>query len=162
MKKRHERTHRSARSAFAGAVAAALLILGGICSLTATSGAERSASAAGGDAAALVELYHSISLTAEQEETKNRALLGMPAPCCSRFPMATCCCACNLAKAVWGLAKHLIAEKGYGPERVRAGVESWLAGVNPDGFAGDACFEGRCNLPFHRDGCGGMREETLS
>jgi len=101
-------------------------------------------------------------LTPDQQAIKNAALGEIPAPCCREFPMATCCCPCNLAKTTWGLASHLVAERGYGAPSVREEVERWLAEINPNGAAGDACAKGRCERPFHEDGCGGMKEGRLS
>lgn len=102
--------------------------------------------------------YHSISLTAEQQQTKTEALEAIPAPCCDQSSIATCCCPCNLAKATWGLAHFLIARSGYDAARTRAVAERWLRFTNESGYAGDACYQGRCSLPFHDDGCGGMDE----
>lgn len=101
-------------------------------------------------------------LTSEQLAIRNEALGAIPAPCCDEYSIATCCCPCNLAKSVWGLASHLIVERGYGVTSVRREVEQWLAAINPGGAAGDACERGRCERPFHEDGCGGMDERRLS
>lgn len=109
-----------------------------------------------------IRWYHTIALTPEQEAIKQAALEAIPAPCCSSFSMATCCCPCNLAKAAWGLAAHDVAVRGYDAAAVRHDVERWLASINPRGAAGDACQRGRCTLPFHRDGCGGMKEGHIS
>ena len=103
----------------------------------------------------------SITLTAEQREVMRQALAGLPAPCCSDRTAATCCCPCNMAKAWWGLAKYLIAERGYGPDPVRETVAEWIQFINPDGFTGDACYTGGCNRPFHENGCGGMEESRV-
>jgi hypothetical protein len=162
MKKRSKRTPRFTGVLLGAVIAALSLEIAGQRFLGEAPRQEGTPSGVREQAARFIAYDRSIHLTAEQEETNNRALLGIPAPCCSQFPMATCCCACNLAKAVWGLAKHLIVEKGYGAEQVRGEVESWIAAVNPGGFAGDACFKSRCNGPFHEDGCGGMREDALS
>ena len=66
-----------------------------------------------------------------------------------------------MARATWGLAKHLLVEKGYDADGVRTAVTDWFADVNPDGFTGDACFTGGCGRAFARNGCGGMREDHL-
>lgn len=109
-----------------------------------------------------IRWFHTIALTPEQEAIKQEALEAMPAPCCSSFSMATCCCPCNLAKAAWGLAAHDVANRGYDAAAVRHDVERWLASIKPRGSAGDACQRGRCELPFQRDGCGGMHEGHVS
>ncbi len=106
--------------------------------------------------------YHSISLTPEQQRVMREALESIPAPCCDKSSIATCCCPCNLAKATWGLAHLLIAERGYNTGQTREAAERWLHFTNESGYAGDACYRGRCSLPFHEDGCGGMDEEKIS
>ena len=123
-----------------------------------------------------IDYYEAAALTAEQESTKEDALLPLKAPCCDDNSMATCCCPCNLAKSVWGLSSYLIVEENYGVEQVRESALEWLRfihsdyyvgqelgnrGVNPDKYGlphGDACYTGRCELTFADDGCGGMGE----
>jgi hypothetical protein len=106
--------------------------------------------------------YHrSIHLTPEQEATKREALEAIPAPCCSTFSAATCCCECNLTKTIWGLSNFLIVEKGFGVEQVRDAVNAWTQAINPSGFPGDSCFTGGCGRPFEEGGCGGMHESRL-
>jgi hypothetical protein len=105
--------------------------------------------------------YRSIELTYEQEQIKVQALAALPAPCCSEYTMATCCCPCNMAKSVWGLSAWLITEKGYGVEQVRQAAVDWIEFINPHGFTGTACSKGRCPRPFTHDGCGGMKESDL-
>jgi hypothetical protein len=105
--------------------------------------------------------YQSIQLTPEQEAVKKEALSAIPAPCCSDNSMYTCCCPCNMAKVVWGLSNHLIADKGYDATQVRKTVQEWLAFINPEGFSGDVCYTGRCNLPWAKGGCGGMGAEIV-
>ena len=109
----------------------------------------------------LLAYNDTIRLTAEQEAVRREALEALPAPCCARFTAATCCCECNMARATWGLAKHLIADQGYGAERVRKEVAAWHAEINPDGFSGEACFNGGCGRAFADDGCGGMDRRKL-
>jgi len=109
----------------------------------------------------LLAYNDSIRLTAEQEAVRREALEALPAPCCARFTAATCCCECNMARATWGLAKHLIADLGYDAERVRKEVAAWHAEINPDGFTGEACFNGGCGRAFADDGCGGMDRHKL-
>lgn len=100
--------------------------------------------------------YNSIALTPEQEKIKNEALSTIPAPCCSDYYISTCCCSCNLAKSVWGLSNFLIAERNYSTKEVKRAILEWINFTNKDGYAGNACYRGRCNLPFREDGCGGM------
>jgi hypothetical protein len=102
-----------------------------------------------------------IDLTPEQEQVRLAALTPLPAPCCKNFSAATCCCRCNMAKATWGLAKHLIVHEGASAERVRSTVAAWHQAINPDGFTGDACFTGGCSRAFAKNGCGGMEEGKL-
>jgi hypothetical protein len=104
----------------------------------------------------------SISLTPAQQKVREKALRSMAAPCCKAFPLATCCCPCNLAKSAWGLANYMIARKGATEARVQSTVEDWLAFVNPDGFSGDACdTAGGCARRIAHNGCGGMDEKNL-
>jgi len=105
--------------------------------------------------------YHTISLTKEQELIKARALNSIPAPCCSDKPMRTCCCDCNLAKAVWGMSNYAVVKLGYNEAQLRDKVLEWLRFINARGFTGDSCYTGRCGLPFADNGCGGMDESRL-
>lgn len=101
----------------------------------------------------------SIVLDSRQEAIKKRALSTIPAPCCSERSIYTCCCSCNLAKTVWGLANYLIAEKGYNADQVHEAALDWIKFVNPGGHPGDTCYTaGGCRRPFAHDGCGGMGE----
>lgn len=103
-----------------------------------------------------------IELDAEQEAVRVEALSSLPAPCCAKFSAATCCCRCNMARASWGLAKHLIVERGFDAARVRDAVSRWHRAINPEGFSGDACFSaGGCARPFAANGCGGMNRREL-
>jgi len=77
------------------------------------------------------------------------------------FTAATCCCECNLARSIWGLSHFLIAEKGFGLERVRDAVNVWIQAIDPSGFPGDSCFTGGCGRPFEEGGCGGMHRRRL-
>ncbi len=109
-----------------------------------------------------IALNRSLTLTAKQEAVKKAALSSFPAPCCKNFSMATCCCPCNLAKAVWGLSKKLVVHEGYDATQVKEAVQKWLRAANPDGFNGNACNEPwGCVKPFESNGCGGMRENAL-
>jgi hypothetical protein len=115
------------------------------------------------EAALYIRYYRTIVLTPEQERVKALALSAIPAPCCSNFSIATCCCPCNMAKAVWGFSHHLIAERDAGADEVQAAVEDWLTAANPTGFRGDACFVASgCQRPMKHDGCGGMDERTIT
>jgi hypothetical protein len=113
------------------------------------------------DVRTLIGYHNTIRLSPEQERIKAEALSAMPAPCCSRYSLATCCCPCNMAKAAWGLAAWLIAEKGYDAEQVRHAETDWLKRVNPRGFTGDSCFSGGCTRPMRENGCGGMKEDAI-
>lgn len=101
----------------------------------------------------------SIQLTPEQEAIRVEALSAIPAPCCSQYSAATCCCPCNMAKAVWGLSKYLITEKAADAAQVRQAAKDWFGFINPKGFSGDACFTGGCGRAFHANGCGGMSKD---
>lgn len=102
--------------------------------------------------------YHSISLTPEQQKLKERALGAIAAPCCKDYSILTCCCPCNLAKTVWGLAQHAIAKRGYDEAQLKKAVLGWLRAVNASGFSGTACYQGGCGKAFAANGCGGMDE----
>jgi hypothetical protein len=108
-----------------------------------------------------IRYYQTIELTPEQEEVKGEALSNLPAPCCSNYSANTCCCVCNLSRTIWGLAKHLIAERGFDVAATRRAVIKWARFVNPDGFSGDACFNGGCARAFANNGCGGMRPSQV-
>ena len=110
------------------------------------------------EAAKYIGYYNSYKLTPEQAAIKTDALSRMPAPCCSDNTMATCCCPCNMAKAVWGYSAYLIVEKGYDADRLEKAVRQWLADANPNGSSGQACYKGGCSRSFDQDGCGGMVE----
>ena len=108
-----------------------------------------------------ISYYQSIKLSPAQEKIKKRALSAIPAPCCSNYPIATCCCPCNLAKSVWGLSNFLITKKDYDVGKLKEAVTAWIQYTHPNGFAGDACFQSRCDAAFHNDGCGGMEEQKI-
>ncbi len=110
----------------------------------------------------LMGYYESIALSPEQEAVRVAALEPLPAPCCSEFSAATCCCTCNLSRATWGLSKHLITTLGYGAEQVRQTVQRFHLAVNPNGFPGDTCSTGGCGRPMHAAGCGGMGPAHLA
>jgi len=106
--------------------------------------------------------YTSIKLTKQQEQTKQDALSSIPAPCCSSYSIATCCCPCNLAKSVWGLSNYLIAKKNYDSQHLKLAVLEWMNFTNGNGYTGDACFQGGCGQPFKNNGCGGMKEDNVT
>lgn len=113
-------------------------------------------------AAEFIGYSRAIGLTPAQIKIRERALREMAAPCCKDFPLATCCCSCNLAKSSWGLANYLIARKGATADEVKVAVGGWLAFVNPTGFSGDACNTANgCARHFSHNGCGGMDEKNL-
>lgn len=123
-----------------------------------------------------IDYYNAAALTPEQEKTMRDALLPLKAPCCDDNSMATCCCPCNLAKAVWGLSGYLVAEKKYGVEQVREAALEWLRFIHSDYYViqemrnrgidpalhgllhENPCYVGECELPFKDGGCGGMGE----
>ena len=107
-----------------------------------------------------IEWQQTIALTPEQEAVKREALEALPAPCCSDNSAYTCCCPCNISRSSWGLANHLIAERGTSAEEVRSKVDEWTKFINPNGYGGKACYtRGGCQRPFHQDGCGGMNPD---
>jgi hypothetical protein len=114
-----------------------------------------------GRAATFIAFNKSITLTPAQQKIMDEALSAIPAPCCAKNPLTTCCCPCNLAKSSWGLSKYLIAEKQYSAPMVKKTILDWLHSVNPQGFTGNACFTGGCNRSFAKNGCGGMNEQQL-
>jgi len=102
-----------------------------------------------------------LKLTPEQNAIYREALQGLRAPCCPDNTALTCCCPCNSAKAWWGLAKHLVAERGYDVAATRAKVDEWFRFINPSGWTGDTCSTNGCGKPFAQSGCGGMRADQL-
>ena len=97
-----------------------------------------------------------IELTPEQEAIKKKALEAIPAPCCDDNTAYTCCCPCNMALTIWGLAAVMITDHGADAATVQAKVEEWIEYINPDGFSGDECYTAKCNNSFRNSGCGGM------
>ncbi len=126
------------------------------------------------NSAMLIGYEQQYKLTAAQEAVKREALTALRAPCCDDRTMYTCCCPCNLAKTVWGLANYLIVEKSYDAAAVRDAVTQWLHFIRPDYYAVqdltaqglspadyglrdvDSCYDGLCEEPFSRGGCAGM------
>jgi hypothetical protein len=113
------------------------------------------------DTATFMGYSRTITLTAAQEAVKKTALEALPAPCCSDNSAYTCCCPCNLAKTVWGLANYLIARQHAGAAETRAAVNEWVRFVNPAGYPGNTCYQGGCARPFAKAGCGGMSEPVV-
>lgn len=114
-----------------------------------------------GQAREFIRENERITLTPDQQKLMTQALSSIPAPCCADFSAATCCCECNLARSIWGLSKVLIQQHRATEAQVRAAATEWIAFVNPDGFAGNACSTGGCARSFHDDGCGGMDANAL-
>jgi hypothetical protein len=110
---------------------------------------------------AFISYFKDITLSPEELKIRNEALSSIPAPCCDNYSAATCCCVCNLARSIWGLSNYLLQEEGYSADKVKGSVQEWLAFTNPNGYSGNACFDGGCGRPFYRDGCGGMEEGKL-
>lgn len=126
-----------------------------------------------------IDYYNTAALTPEQENTMRDALLPLRAPCCDDNSMATCCCPCNLAKAVWGLSGYLATEKNYDAEQVREAALQWLRFIHSDYYViqemrnrridprshglshENPCYVGECELPFRDGGCGGMGELSM-
>lgn len=105
--------------------------------------------------------YHSIQLSAAQEQVKKNVLSSMPAVCCKDYSMHTCCCTCNFSKALWGLSNYLIAKRNADEAQLKQAVLDWVAFTKPNGYTGDGCYKGLCGNPFHANGCGGMDESPL-
>lgn len=103
----------------------------------------------------------SIRLTPQQQKVKQAALRSIPAPCCKEYSIATCCCPCNLAKSIWGLANYAVARLGYDTVQTKALVLDWLRATNPSGYSGDSCYRGGCPKRFSANGCGGMKEDAV-
>ena len=103
----------------------------------------------------------SISLAPEQQKIKEQVLSQIPANCCKKFSMLTCCCPCNMAKSIWGLSNFMLVRHGANAAQLKAAVESWVSTIGKGGFTGDACFTGGCGRPFAKNGCGGMDQDHL-
>lgn len=152
------------------AVLAALVIVTAAataCSTQASNGTESAVGAtiqfhdARQQATEFIAYYNAIQLTEDQERIKEAALTQIPAPCCNDYTIATCCCPCNLAKSAWGLANHLIAERGMGAPAVKEVVADWLTFANDGNLEHDACYKNRCNQPMKDAACGGMDERRV-
>lgn len=107
-----------------------------------------------------MDMNRDITLTSDQEAVRLEALSQLPAPCCGEFSAATCCCECNIARAIWGLSKSLIVEGAEAAE-VKEDVQAWLKAVNSSGYTGEACSLGKCSKSPKEGGCGGMEEDNL-
>ncbi len=123
-----------------------------------------------------IDWYYTITLSPEETEVIQEALLLLPAPCCNDNPMTTCCCECNLARSVWGLSAYLIHDKGFGEEEVQAAALRWLQFARGDYYIARAleergisplqyglttfgsCYRDMCELPLTKGGCAGMNE----
>ena len=110
-----------------------------------------------------IEYEQTIQLNDQQEAIKREALEAIPAPCCSDNTAYTCCCPCNMARTIWGLAAHLIHNEGADAKQVKKATEDWIAEINPSGFSGDVCYtRGGCMRPMDQNGCGGMSPSRLA
>lgn len=108
-----------------------------------------------------IQWYKTIKLNPKQEAVKKAALGTMRASCCRESSAYTCCCPCNLSRTIWGLSHYMIAREGATAQRVREKVREWIRFLNPSGFRGQACYNGRCERRFAEDGCGGMNADRL-
>lgn len=108
-----------------------------------------------------IDYNSSIALSEDEEEVKRSALEAIPAPCCSDNSAYVCCCPCNMAKTIWGLSNHMVADLDCSAEEVREAVGRWVKFINPGGFSGDSCYTGGCQRAFSDNGCGGMDEDHL-
>lgn len=113
------------------------------------------------EAREFIKANREIVLTPDQEKIRVTALSELHAPCCRESSAATCCCECNLARAIWGLSKTLIVE-GEKAAEVKRDVLAWMHALYPTGYTDDACMEGKCGSPLKEGGCGGMHENNLS
>ncbi len=100
-------------------------------------------------------------LPPELQKVRDEVLSKIPAPCCAKFSAATCCCPCNLAKSIWGLASTMLVKQRASTKQLREAVLEWIRVNNPGGWSGDACFTGGCGRPFAKNGCGGMDERQV-
>lgn len=105
--------------------------------------------------------YADMSLAPEQEKIKDEVLASIPAVCCKKFPMKTCCCPCNMAMTIWGLSNYMLVVKGADAAELKSAVLDWVKFIGPAGYTGDACFKGGCNRPFAKNGCGGMDHKNV-
>jgi phage shock protein E len=126
------------------------------------------------DTAQFIEWFYDIELTDTERTVMEDALSELVAPCCDDNSAATCCCECNLARSVWGLAAYLIREKGFTVEDVREAAHDWLRFARPDYYLAAAlveegsspqeyglttngsCYRGLCEFPVTEGGCAGM------
>ncbi len=81
--------------------------------------------------------FWTVTLTPIQRALLGRALEGLSSPVCPGVPLLSCCPkrtddkGCILVQSALGLAKWLIAEKGFGAESVREEVSRWLRFIFP-------------------------------
>lgn len=130
--------------------------LGGPARPETAAAAENGAVATAAEARSKIDLDRTVALTSAQEALRRKALTPLPAPCCSTFSMATCCCPCNLARSIWGVSKEAASREGANVETIREAVLSWIDALNPSGYTGEVCATGGCGRAFGEDGCGGM------
>ncbi|MGY4707111.1 hypothetical protein ACVNPS_05080 [Candidatus Bipolaricaulota sp. J31] len=127
--------------------------------------------------------YYEVRLNPEEAAVLQRALGGIPTPCCDDTRIIRCCCErsgriCNLVRSARGLAAWLVQRKGFDEEGVEAAVREWVKfahrnyflavtlrerGVDPAQYnltTRGACYRGLCDLPMRQGGCGGMGERV--
>lgn len=139
----------------------ALVIVVGSLVVPSAVGGELSFDDIGAQTKRFIEYEASIKLTTQQDAIKREALEAIPAPCCSDNTAYTCCCPCNMARAIWGLSAYLITEKEADATAVREGVQAWLKAAAPKGHSGDVCYTGGCGRGLSENGCGGMNRTRL-
>ena len=108
-----------------------------------------------------IDYNSAITLSEAQEDIKKAALVPIPAPCCNDNSAYVCCCPCNMAKTIWGLSNHMVANLNCTAEEVGDAVQRWITFINPGGFSGDSCYTGGCERAFSDNGCGGMDETQI-
>ncbi len=138
------------------------LLLLAVCALAACSNDPVAFSDVKTDTARFMAWEKEIELSPKQEAVKRAALEAIPAACCGDNSAYTCCCPCNLSRSVWGLSQYLVAKENYSATEVREKVSEWIAYVNPNGYSGQACYNGGCARPFSKDGCGGMNPNEVN
>lgn len=114
--------------------------------------------------------FRTVSLSPAQRALLERALDGLFSPVCPGVPLVSCCPertddkGCILVQSALGLAKWLIAGKGFGAESVHEEVSRWLRFIFPLYTLSQALMERGidpriCGLPVpgvcHRGGQSG-------
>lgn len=127
--------------------------------------------------------FYTVELTPEQATVVKQVLSEIPAPCCDDNSVYSCCCTkngeiCNLTRSARGLAHWLVTARGFEGEDLKAAVEEWLRFAHRDYYLAQAlrergispgkyglstrgtCYQGECELPMRRGGCGGMGSQV--